>query len=63
MWGNTALISALGHLGRDSEAQKAIEELYRRKPDFDIMFVKQNLPITDPTFMAEYIEGPRSDRG
>ena len=53
----TALIAALGHLGRVDEARSYVEELTARRPDFCLSFLPQHhLYTPGPTF-DHYIDG------
>jgi len=57
IWGNVALVSALGHLGNQGEMEPATKELLRRRPDFTVSFARMNFPGTDPDGTAMLIEG------
>jgi len=62
---NTALyaalaeLTALGHLDRPEEARQALARARRMKPDLDLGFVQQVLPITDPDCRERFEEGLR----
>lgn len=57
-WSNAALVSALGHLGRDAEAKDALEELLSLKPDFDCAYVRDRLfYLNDEMQVERYIDG------
>ncbi|MCZ6772829.1 MAG: winged helix-turn-helix domain-containing protein [Proteobacteria bacterium] len=59
IWGNCALVSALAHLEKLDEAQKALSELLQRRSDFSISLVRKSIPITDREFLETYIDGLR----
>ena len=59
IWGNAALTSACGHLENEVEAKKAREELRRRMPNFSYAFVDENFPVTDPGYVAVFVNGLR----
>lgn len=57
-WSNAALVSALGHLGRDDEAKDALAELLVLKPDFDCDYVRDRLfYLNDEMQVERYIQG------
>jgi adenylate cyclase len=56
---HAVLIAALGHLGRREEAQQAIAEVSRIRPDFSIEFVRTTHLYSDPAYMSHYLEGLR----
>jgi len=58
-WANVTLVSALGHAGRIKEAQAAVDELLRRKPDFNVPFMRETVTWYDPENLEHYIEGLR----
>jgi adenylate cyclase len=53
------LVSALGHLGRLEEANRALQELRTRRSDFSIDFVQATHLIADTDDMSHYLEGLR----
>ncbi len=53
------LVSALGHLGRQEEANRALQELHTRRSDFSIDFVQATHLIADADDMSHYLEGLR----
>jgi hypothetical protein len=56
----TNLLAALGLLGREEEAAKALPELERRKPGFTIAAARDDLfYCADEDFIARYAEGLR----
>lgn len=59
IWGNIALVSALGHLGGKDAATRAVEVLLRRRPDFTLGFIKSNFPGTDPDSIEMLTDGLR----
>ena len=54
---HAVLISALGHLGRQDEARRALDELLRQRADFSVRFVRETHLISDPEDLAHYIDG------
>lgn len=57
-WSNAALVSALGHLGRDVEASEALKELLELKPNFDCEYVRDRLfYLNDEAQVERYIQG------
>jgi hypothetical protein len=57
---NALLVAALGHLGRVDDAQAAIEELLRRKPEFSCSFARKQLfYIKNSAQMEHYLDGLR----
>ena len=57
-WSNAALVSALGHLGRETEAKDALRELMALKPDFGCNYVRERLfYLNDETQLERYVEG------
>lgn len=59
IWGNIALVSALGHLGKKDESGRAVKVLLRRRPDFTTAFIKTNFPGTDPDGIEILVDGLR----
>jgi adenylate cyclase len=59
IWGNCALVSALAHLEKIDETQKALSELLQRRPDFSISLVRKIIPIADRVFLETYLDGLR----
>jgi adenylate cyclase len=57
VWAFAWLAAILGHLGRQAEAQKAVEDLRRRKPDFAPDFMHQALGFTDRAHRDWLAEG------
>jgi TolB-like protein/Tfp pilus assembly protein PilF len=60
-WGQSYLVSALGHLGQRDEAKPALEELLRRKPGLTTSWIRSqrsNLSM-GPAFLEDYLEGLR----
>jgi TolB-like protein/cytochrome c-type biogenesis protein CcmH/NrfG len=53
------LVSALGHLGRLEEANRALQELRTRRSDFSTDFVQATHLIADADDMSQYLEGLR----
>ena len=53
------LVSALGHLGRLKEANRALQELRTRRSDFSIEFVQATHIIADADDMSHYLDGLR----
>jgi adenylate cyclase len=53
------LVSALGHLGRLEEANRALQELRTRRSDFSIEFVQATHIIADAYDMSHYLDGLR----
>ncbi len=58
-WINAFLVSALAHLGRDEETERACAELLRRRPNFTCSFYKENAPAASPDLVASVVEGLR----
>ena len=56
---HAVLISALGHLERHDEAQQAIAEVSRLRPDFSIDFVRRTHLYSDTAYMSHYLDGLR----
>ena len=57
--GHTALISALGTLGRRDEGQVSVIDLLRLRPDFTIGLLERSIMVTEPSYLARYIDGLR----
>jgi adenylate cyclase len=55
----SVLLSALGHLGRIEEANRALRELRTKRSDFSIDFVQSTHLIADPDDMSHYLDGLR----
>ncbi|MDJ0957706.1 MAG: adenylate/guanylate cyclase domain-containing protein [Arenicellales bacterium] len=53
------LLSALGYLGRQEEAQRTLAEVLKERPDFSIEFVRSTHLIADAGDMTHYLEGLR----
>jgi len=53
------LISALGHLDRQEEAEHYLQELSSQRPDFSIEFVRETHLFSESTDMEHYLEGLR----
>jgi class 3 adenylate cyclase/TolB-like protein/Flp pilus assembly protein TadD len=59
-WAHAHLVSALGHLGDESQARPALAELRRVKPAFTVAFARERLfYLRRPEQMAIYLEGLR----
>jgi DNA-binding SARP family transcriptional activator len=59
-WANAALVSALGHLGREAEAKSAIKDLLALKPDFTRAYARARLfYLRDEAQVDRYVEGLR----
>lgn len=57
-WARAHLVAALGHLGDGDQAQSAIEDLMRAKPEFSIDFAREHLfYIKRADQMEAYIDG------
>jgi hypothetical protein len=54
-----AELTALGILGRNDEAAAALARARQFKPDVTREFIDLVLPITDPVYHAQFIEGLR----
>lgn len=52
-------ITALGHLGEDALAAKAIEIARLKKPDLSISYIDEALPISDESCRAIFLDGFR----
>jgi len=57
--GYVCLVSALGHLGRAEDANKAMKELKDAQPQATISFVKEYMSITDADCMDHLLDGLR----
>ena len=57
IWAYVFLAAALGHLGRAEEAEAALNEALRMKPDFSLAFARQALPWTYPADLEHYLDG------
>ncbi len=53
----SALIAALGHLGRIDEAQPVIDELVAQRPDFSLSFMPENHLYTPNETFEHYLDG------
>ncbi len=58
-WSHAVLASALGNLGRIDEANAAIEEALKSKPDLCIAYIKKTLPTKYPNGLDAYLDGLR----
>ncbi|MCH9012920.1 MAG: tetratricopeptide repeat protein, partial [Proteobacteria bacterium] len=58
-WTQATLASALGHLGRLEEAQRAVADLYRVKPDFSLALVADILPFAENGHRELFLDGLR----
>ena len=58
-WSFAVLASALGNLGQTAEAQEALEEALRRKPDLSLSYLSDTLPTKDPGGLDPYLDGLR----
>jgi TolB-like protein/class 3 adenylate cyclase len=57
-WANAHLAAALGHLSRREEAEDAVAELLRRKPDFSCRYAEEHLFYLESRMQLEhYLEG------
>ena len=57
-WPYAHKTAALGHLGRQENASRAVAELLRRRPDFSIEFARRKLFFLDrPEQIALYLSG------
>ncbi len=59
--GKSYLVSALGHLGRQDEAHRAIEDLLQLRPGITVGWTRsQNSPLSmGRDYMEDYIDGLR----
>jgi TolB-like protein/class 3 adenylate cyclase len=55
--GHSALVSALGYLGRKEDAGRAMRDLLLSRPDFTSALLGRSLAIRDPQYLACYREG------
>ncbi len=51
------LLSALGHLGRENEADQILKQLRVQRPDFSIDFVRSTHLFADADDLQHYLEG------
>lgn len=58
-WTYANLAAALGHLDRKDEAQAAIDELLRLRPDFSPEFIDRTLAWQDDESKSRYLDGLR----
>ena len=58
-WCDLALISALGYLGREDEAQLAIQELYQKKPGYSLEQYALHDFVLTPAAHQVVVEGLR----
>lgn len=59
-WSNAHLVAALGHLGDEKQAQSALKELKREKPEFSLDFAREHLfYLKREDQMDAYISGLR----
>ncbi|WP_119304309.1 winged helix-turn-helix domain-containing protein [Dongia deserti] len=59
-WARAHLVSALGHLGDERQAETALKELIQVKPEFSIGFAKEHLfYVKRPDQIEIYMEGLR----
>ena len=59
-WARAHLVAALGHLGDQKQAQSALDDLMRAKPEFSLEFARQHLFYLKRSDQLEsYIEGLR----
>ena len=57
-WANAALVSALGHMGDNNAADKAVKELLNRKSDFTCAFARERLFfLNDQNQIDIYVAG------
>ncbi|MDX1401983.1 MAG: hypothetical protein R3245_08680, partial [Kiloniellales bacterium] len=59
IFSHLAEMSALGHLGREKEAENAVARALMKKPDATIAYVAEALPITDETCRKIFHDGLR----
>ena len=43
-WANSELVCILSHMDRIDEAEEALVELYRKKPDYSCKYYVENYP-------------------
>ena len=53
------LVAALGHLGREDEARRAVDNLLRFQAGMNIGLARERLPITDAGYLDHLLEGLR----
>ena len=58
-WAYMFLISALGHLGRSSEAAEAVAVVEKDRPNMTLSFARDNFPTVDADCRAHFIDGLR----
>lgn len=59
-WASANLVSALGHLGDQRQANEAVNALIRARPDFTLRFAKERLfYVKDPAQLELFLEGLR----
>ena len=58
-WSFAVLASALGNLGRTTEAHEALEEALRRKPDLSLTYLLKTFPTKYPGGLDPYLDGLR----
>ena len=58
-WSYAVLASALGNLGQTAEAQAAVDEALRRKPDLSLTYLETTLPTKQPGGLERYLDGLR----
>ena len=57
-WANAALVSALGHIGRNDATAQAVKELLDLKPDFTCNFARDRMfYLRDKQQIDRYVEG------
>jgi adenylate cyclase len=52
-------LAALGHLGRDAEAQQLLMQLTQLRPDASIALVKKTRPFSSPAVADHFLDGLR----
>ncbi len=58
-WPHAHVTSALGHLGRQEQATRALADLYEIKPDFSVATIDETVRVKNPADRAHYIDGLR----
>jgi adenylate cyclase len=58
-WPHAHLTSALGHLGRQEQASRALADLYEVKPDFSVATLDETMRLKNSADRAHYIDGLR----
>jgi TolB-like protein/class 3 adenylate cyclase len=59
-WAKAHLVAALGHLDRTAEAEAAVRDLLRQKPDYSIGFARRHLFfVKDTAQLDHYLDGLR----